>query len=670
MKKTLVKSLSLLLCLLLFLPLLAACAEKGNAFTRNGIRSVRLDKDGLCVTATMNEKTLKQYKGQTLRLYALMPGEELTTLFQKEPLLEKKVAATVTFELEEAANGANLLHAAFAAFFEDGSMLGTTLAYVENPEQSASCTLPFSLTGSSKGLWVDDVEGAYELGTSHALVPVHSMLLTEGEDVYLYNGVEYRYSEVYLQSIEQAVFSAHRHGMQVFAKWIAPSVLSDAEASAMMELLNERLAKTGALSAWLVSVNESMTPSATARLMRFAFLSLRSRTAHGRVLLSYEDGTAEQAKAFFTFFAKDVASAPFEWGVALSPATDQKPWEESPLESKLQFCELEEVLLHLKSSSVSPRPSYVAIADVSFSAEDPELQAASLAYAHRLCTSLGAFAVFYGEQIGDKRGLLDENRNARLAAEVFACVDTELTKEQAATVDRLSNGAFSELEHRATRHLLSGSAVVGSDGQSYDSLFAFSNGTPNGFEAIGSAESPTCLQSAALSRTVLFSWLSAKSGEDGGVVKQIADPSLLSGAFSISVGLLLQAEATSASTVTLRLDGVNKGGERISFSASARPENGTWQNVIFYVGSFTAKADLSHPVLMTLSVDAPLAQGTEYPLWIDSFSVRRPEAASGTSSAIKIVLLCTLGVFAVCIALYIGLSILKRRREKRQRRLH
>lgn len=670
MKKTLVKILSLSLCLLLCLPTLFACAPKANALSRNGIRSVLLNEKGkIELTVTLNEKKLEEYKGQKLRLFALLPGEELATLTQKEPLAEKKAAAKLTFEIDASRDGINHLYSGFAVAAEDGTFLGNTLSYLDNPEKSAPYTLPFAWAGSAKGLAASDPYLARTLGVSHTLLSIHLSLLTDGQDVCLFNGKEYHYSELYLRSLEQSALSFRKAGIQVFFKWTADPTMSEDTAAALIDLLCSRLAEDGTLGALMIAVDESVTPAAAAHLARTAHLALRSQNANGRLLLLYQKGTAEQAKAFFSFFAKEISSDPFEWGAALSPLCTLTPWEEKET-STLDLCDLEGVISHLKSSEMSLRPSYIAVSGLRFSAEDPDAQAAALAYTYRACTSLGAFAIFYDTQTDAQYGLFDSNGTSRLAAKVFSSIDVGMPEELEQKLNILTGDALSKLTPTLDRHLIAGSTALGSDGQAYAPLFDFSKNETHGFQTNGSDALPACKSSGALGRSVLFTWLKADSKTDSGVSVLLEDASALSGAFSIKTKLLLQNEDADASSVTLLLEGTNKKGERITFRATATVENDSWQSVIFYVGAFTSTADLASPVLMTLSVDSDTPDGTEYPLWLDQIDVRRPDEEPGTPNALWITLGCILGVFVICVLLYLVLLILRHRREKRARRLH
>ncbi len=646
MKQKMTKLVCLFLCLLFCLAGIPAC-KKADPLAQNGIRSVNIiKKEKIEILVTLNSSMLKEHQGDNICLYELFPGEDLSSISEKQPVAEKKARASVNFKLPLKENDINRLYSSFVAVFSDGTLISEKACSVKNPEFLAAQTDSFPWAGAQKGLAVSDAEAAWEMGVSHALISLRLSELLNGTDTVTFNGNTYSCSSSCLTALDKQISAASNTGMQVSVELIPDTLPSLNAAAAMLELLSGRYpfdGSRGSISAWIISPSHcSVDAKTAAELTNLARLALRSRFAGGRVYLMYGGSTYSETLTYFSAFEKRVAElGAFSWGAMALPDCSQAPWL-SAEGDQMTADKLPALFKFLSGDQVLCKPSYLAVGGLQFSAKDQELQAAQIAYAYQLSISSGATLVFYGDQAGEDFGLMTAEGTPGHAASVFEAMDRGLSKEDIAMVESLSLGAYSKLPESLSRKELVGSASLGSDGQKHTVLFDFSQDDSHGFTAVGGLSTPSCKDSASMGRPVLYTWLLAGSSSSGeGVRKILPSGEELENAFSISLQMLLQNLDSPSATVTLHLDGTSKNGsQRISFEASAELANDSrWQTAIFYIGSFVAEADLSKPCVLTLTVDSDAPEGGEYLLWLDSVEIRKPEKQPG----VVIYLLIALG---------------------------
>ena len=196
------------ICLLSLAGLLSSCAKNPDPLARDRVSSVLLDSKGrVCVEVTLSARSLEQRKGEGLRLYELLPGETFSALSSKEPLATERIAAEVTFRVPLLEDGHSRLYSSYAVFFDDGSALSTSQAYLQNPEALANTSLPFAWQSSPKALAVDDVEAALSLGVMHDVVEIsEAELLPLGAD---------RVPDSVLARLDAEIGASSNAGMQV-----------------------------------------------------------------------------------------------------------------------------------------------------------------------------------------------------------------------------------------------------------------------------------------------------------------------------------------------------------------------------------------------------------------------------------------------------------------------
>ena len=659
MRRRSVRLLCLLLCLLFCFAWLPACKKEAEGPREDGIRSVCLtEKKKIEVLVTLSEATLQAHKKQKLCLYELLPGEDLSDLSAKEPVAKKRISEMVSFRLPLEKDGKNYLYSSFVAAFSDGTLLSDRACWIENPELIAQRSDPFPWADAHKGLLVEEADEAWNLGVSHAVIPLHLSELFNGSDLLLFNGTQYPYSASYLESMDRQIKEASGTGMQVSVELVLDAIPSALAVTAMLDLLNSRYTDPsgdfGFVSAWMVSPLQYCNVEDAALVTRIAHIALSSRYSNGRVYALYGASTYQGTVDFFTELHGRISEeGAFTWGAAVRPICTNEPWKEDH-EGAMTVDKIPSLLQYLWSTRLENRPTYLAVCGLGFSSENEELQAAALAYTYRLSVYHGATMVVYGDQRGADCGLYDDVGNARRIASVFESVDMGLGEEDLGLCNTLAPNAFSKIPETISRKKLAGSFSLGDDAERKKVLFDFSQNDPNGFEAIGGLTEPACSESAAMGHPVLCTWLSAGAASRGeGVRCLLSDGKMLENAFSLSVRMLLQHTQTSASDVTLHLEGAASDGSRVTFETTAKLDtNERWQTVLFYIGGFVSAADLSRPCVLSITVESSAAEGTQYLMWMDSIEMSRADESLNVVAYILVILGGALGGFVITFLSY------------------
>ena len=675
MNKNLQKLLCLTLCLLFCLALLPSC-QRADPLAQNGIRSVEIVKKGkkaenLDILVTINSSLLEAHKKDRICLYELFPGEDLYDLADKKPVDEKKANGSVKFRIPMKENGVNRLYSTFVVAFSDGTLISEKAMGAKNPESLASITGRFPWSGTPTGLISDNMEAGWSMGATPTVVSVRLSEILGGTDLLRFNDRQYTYSLACCNELYDRLYQAQKTGAQVTLELIL-DIAPDLEAvTAILDHVSSDQTLTpdvGFLSAYMITPEGEIGAAYTADVMRLARLSMISRVSNGRTLVHLKDRSYSKTTEYFANLSRELSlRGVTAWGAAVSPDCSGAPWE-SGEEDLLSVDKLPSLFQFLNKGDLTLSPSYLAVMGLSYSASDEDLQAAKLAYAYRLSVNAGASMVFYDETLGSEYALAYEDGTPRRAKTVFEKMDMALSDEDLAKVEALTLGNYSKLSETVSRKELVGSATVGSDGQKNTLLFDFSDQHHKNFSAVNGMMIPEVIDSDAMGHAVLYTWLKATAEGGEGLRRYMANGKELENAFSISLCLLLQNLETPTSTVTLRLDGISKNGsQRISFEASAELTNDScWQTAIFYIGSFVAEADLSQPCVLTVTADTESPEGTEYVLWLDSITVRKPERQLG---AVVTVLIAVGAVALSCILILLLYKLsTKKKRAARYRR--
>ncbi len=666
MIRMLQKLLPVLLCLLLCLAVLPACTKEADPWAVDAIESLTPDQNGnLVAKLTLSSRTAEKHAGETVSLYELLPGETLSDIGGKEPIAEKKIKQSLELSFPLFDGERTRLYSSFAAVFEDGTTLIPSPRAVSAPERLAENTAAFGWTGSQKGICLAEPEDALALGVMHIMYEVRLSELTAGSDRFSFHGTDYAVSNTVLNTLERDITAAANAGMQVSLTVIPDTAVYIENAVAMLDLLASRFA--GKVSAFVIGTDPVCTPADAAMLCRVSSLALRSRMAHARVYVCAPIGTVAEVKAYY----KDVlfslsAGGTVEWDAMLTPSPNTGDNKEAPLMVPSDLSELSEYLLNESGDGHAVR---IAVRLPDFSAKNPELQATQLVLAYRLSLVAGATLIYANTLFDDDFGLCTANRERRLAADMFATLDTGISQEHEQLCMDIAGQAWDLVKTSSivSRKNVSGIANVGTTGFAEDPLFDFNEGDPLGFTAVSASSTPEVVASTALKNTsVLRTFSDPTALHAGGVRKILHDPSALAGATSLSVYLLTQAERDTISSCTARLslEGFSTEGVRLSYSSQISFSNREWQVISFQISSFTASLDTSRPCTLTLTTSPDGETEQEYALMLRGMDLHRPAKAPNTSAT---VLALALGGVSLSFAIFLTVYLLSAKRRKNRR---
>lgn len=651
---------ALLLILLICIPMLPAC-QKGDPLADNGFSSVTIHKKGEKVeaTVTLNTDLVAAHKGSRAFLYELRPGEEVSALSARDPLDSAKVRAKMEFDFPLIdAGGYNRVYSSFVIVFNDGTLLSETGYWIENPELLATNRQEFLWESSPKGLVLDDVDEATALGAMHAMLETSLSTLSVGATAITFGGATYYVSESELARLDTAVREASAAGMQcsLTLRLDASSPLD--YCTALLDFLTARYAggDYGTLSAIFLKDTNVTSAEQTALLCRVANQALLSHVANGRVYVLTEEGGLDNTKTFFsTVSAALSAGGPMLWGAAVDLSGEQSaPWLSSDDADRITPAALASLKEFFTRSGKTNYIKWFSVCGLSYSAADETLQAASFAYAYHTAANAGADLIFYSEATDDACGIYASDGTARRIESVFSSIDVGLSLADSTLCGDAIGAPWEALSHDGVSRLpLGGLPSVSADGTLGSSLFDFTGGDLGGFFAVGST-APLSVQAHPATQTpaLLLSIDPAASHAPGGIRKLFANPSVLESVTSLTVRLQVQGAARQKTNLTLSLEGMNTNGTRISYSSTASIENRSWQTVDFRIISFLAEADLSSPVVLTLTAEPANDSGEKIELWVEQMGTTKLEKDYGTWIAIGVTLGCILVTAAIILVAY------------------
>lgn len=651
---------ALLLILLLCISLLPAC-QKGDPLADNGFSSVTIHKKGEKVeaTVTLNTDLLDAHKGSRAFLYELRPGEEISVLSARDPLDSAKVRAKMEFDFPLIdAGGYNRVYSSFVIVFNDGTLLSETGYWIENPELLATNRQDFLWKSSPKGLVLDDVDEATALGAMHAMLGTSLSTLSGGSTAITFGGATYYVSESELARLDASVREASAAGMQCSLTLRLDAMPPLDYCTALLDFLTARYAggDYGTLSAIFLKDTNVTSTEQTALLCRVANQALLSHVANGRVYALTEEGGLENTKSFFATLSEALsAGGPMLWGAAVDLSDEQSaPWLSSDDADRITPAALAPLKEFFTGSGKINYVKWFSVCGLSYSAADESLQAASFAYAYHTAANAGADLIFYSKATDDACGIYAADGTARRIESVFSSIDVGLTLADSALCGNTIGAPWEDLSHDGVSRLpLGGLPSVSADGALGSALFDFTGGDLGGFFAVGST-APLSVQPHPATQTpaLLLSIDPASSHAQGGIRKLFTNPSVLESITSLTVRLQVQGAARQKTNVTLSLEGVNTSGTRISYSSTASIENRSWQTVDFRIISFLAEADLSSPVVLTLTAEPTNDSAEPIELWVEQIGATKLEKDYGTWIAIGVTLGCILVTAAIILVAY------------------
>lgn len=630
------KIICLLLALMCLLCTLAGCQKSADPMAKSGFRELTVDsKNRVHATVTLDLRTVQAHTGEKARLYELRPDEDIAAATSREPLDEVRVSQTLEFRFPLLDGDRTRLYSSFTVVFEDGTPLSTDGHYIQNPQSLAADTHEFPWAGSPKGLVIDDADDALSLGAMHAMCEISLSELIGGGDTVTLNGVSCSVSSDTLTRLDGEIGQAAARGMQVSLTLHMDTAISDGAYAALIDHLVSRSVKDGRCGLTAVFLRTLDTAN-IATLCRLTDLSLRSRTANGRAYVAPAVATLDEAKIFFsTLQAQLLTGGEMPWGAAVVPQCEGFPDQEgiTPL-SLSDLSPLSNFLLNTQDGAAS----HFAVCGLSFSSSDTDRQAASYAYAYRQAVLAKADLIFYRDHVDELAGLRAANGGARRILSVFSSIDKGLSAaDRQLCSDLLGNEWNDGTADLTSRLTVRGVANVGTSGLEESPLFDFTTGECYGFEGVGVSDAPKSHHSAAWNAPVLYTWISPRYGNAGGILKCFSDGSSLKNVSSLSVQLLSQIPDVESCSAKLTLEGTASNGKRVTYTSDASIKNGTWQTVTFQIGNFVAEADLSAPIIMTLTTSSDAEIQEDYVLWVRGIDVRRPNA--GMTAYLPVILI-------------------------------
>ncbi len=666
MSKRLVRAVLLLLCLCSCICLFPAC-QKSNPMAKTGFASLAVDSNKTQVTAsvTLNTRDAEKFKGQTLGLYELLPGESLSVLGDRQPIVTAKAAASVSMRFPLAEGDRTRLYSSFVLGIIGGEVLEKTLHSIDDVSALVQTTAPFLWTGSPKGVWNADADDAAALGAMHTLYTVQVSALLNGKDIFPFCGNSYCYNKAELDRLDTLVKKANAAGLQVSLMINFDTLPSISHAAAIFDMLGSRYCggEYGTVTAFFLDLSRlSSSPEQAAKaaeLCLLANLALGSRVQNSRVYLHLSN-TAAAIGSFFDAVITRLADEKLSWGASVSLR--------NPAELEL----LPELSTKLLSSSRRGHASYFAVngivSTLDMDAENGEaLQAADFAYQYLTASASRASLIYYTSYRADLDGIRTYSGESRRLTETFAAIDAGLSDEDKQLFASLLGDKWSKLSTISPTHTTkTGVATAGTGGLKEDLLFDFTKGSTLGFSGVNAVTALEMRDSATFSSPVLFTWLEPKLGNGAGVRKLLPNASELEGAVSLSVNLLTQIPETEKTRVRLRLDGVASDGGLLTYTAATNIQNGSWQTVTFQISEFAVAVDRTRPCLLTLTTDDGTSVKEPYTLWVEGVQLHHPE--SGYTRVLPIVLIVGGALVGCAGVLLIYCTVSKNRRDRRRGR--
>ena len=177
----------------------------------------------------------------------------------------------------------------------------------------------------------------------------------------------------------------------------------------------------------------------------------------------------------------------------------------------------------------------------------------------------------------------------------------------------LPAGALGATEQK---HIV-GNGSVGNGVGKQTTLVDFTASDLCGFETLGNIAEPTFAQSSAWGAPVLFVWIDSAEAETG-ICGTLESASLLKNADTLSIQLLAQYTKTQNYGVTLVLEGTDKEGKPLSYTADTTAFSASWQTVTFDVSAFTHEADADAPCTVKFLTSSNATETEQCVLWVRS----------------------------------------------------
>ena len=621
---------------------LVACKKEA---AEDGAPAVRvLNADTLQLTVKLDEELYRAHKKETVFLYEYAPSEGTSSAIGNAPIASAKLSSTVVeidFPLQKENGARDRLYATYLLAAADGTLLTPSPIAVSDAHILAAHTGAFPNETNIKGLRATNAEPERLLAAAHTMTELRVSELVSDTGAYSASlfDVALCLNEAVIATLDTQIKQASRADMQVSLSLVPDSTLPLTAYAAIFDFLATRYdgGEYGLLTAFLIGSTEECTSDASptlspiraAELLRIASLALTSRVSCGRAYLTVGGETAA-IEAYLAQVNAHTSRENASFGVALLPDSTVSSAEEGANE-RLTLSNLSQLVQALKKQRNGAR---IAVVGLSFSAENPQLQAALCTYAYHASLNAKADFMIYTSPVGDGAGLYTAAFGERPAARAFRLADTGDNAEGERLAASLLSSDWQKLNRsvRSARLTLTGVGNLGSTEDIGKRLFDFSGGQAPAFVAIGNATEPQTVHSASFSSNVLVASLGAtESGVGSGYRARLSSEDL-EGAYVLSAKLLGQAASATHVKITLTLDGTTTDGRALSYSASVTAEANLWQTVSFRVRDYTEQMSLASPTSLTLLLQPCDASGTPIvadasnaraSLWLHSVNLRR-----------------------------------------------
>ena len=186
------------------------------------------------------------------------------------------------------------------------------------------------------------------------------------------------------------------------------------------------------------------------------------------------------------------------------------------------------------------------------------------------------------------------------------------------------------------KHIV-GNGSVGNGVGKQTTLVDFTASDLCGFETLGNIAEPTFAQSTAWGAPVLFVWIDSAEAETG-ICGTLENASLLKNADTLSIQLLAQYTKTQNYGVTLVLEGTDKEGKPLSYTAHTTAFSASWQTVSFDISAFIQEADADAPCTVKFLISSNATETEQCVLWVRSLYTAQmqtyPEFILPTAAAV------------------------------------
>ena len=670
---------ALLLAMLILLPTLFACKKNREEQPPASVHQLSVNDEGkITYLIRLSAQDQQANAGKIAYLYELLPGETLSDLNSKSPILQNNVSARIRFAFSMTdANGNDRRCNRYVMVFSDGTIFDSPLS-ISNPETLATNTAPFPNANGIKGLQGGNEVLGRSLNSTHTLISLSSAELTSGTTPLSWNGEEFAMKQSVLDTVDEQVNAAIREDMQVTLELTLDSDLPILRSTALINLLLERY--EGKVTGLIIRETNPQKsdgdtyPSSVkkmASILCTAHIAMISRAQNGRVYLGI-DGQMNHTLTYL----KDVLNAvketrPNTIGAAFYPTastaslTQKSDEADEQADRDLLLSDLISVTEALRESV--GKSTNVCVAGLRIPAKDASLQSALYAYAYRASQGIKANFLIYETPLHSETGLYDSDGFPRSAAECFALADTsENLVAEALAAELLGKDWTSLKTPRAARISLTEKGYTNTPDNVGKIYFDFSKESEQPkFEAIGNAGTPSTVRSESWNTNVLTTQISpAAMGASSGIRTKITDTKKLQKAQVLSANLHPQSGNAEKAEITLLLEGTATDGKAVSLKATITLNCNEWQTASFPIGGFTTLMDPEAPCSLSLTMTPVESEtqgetaGDHNALWLHSISLR--DAATDYSMILLVGVIA--GGFLIGFSAIALFSIRKKRR--------